>query len=50
MYEQVAASRLRLAEQLSAANRHGSFLEAAMELRRAEVATSLGTIQGVATV
>lgn len=50
MYEQVAASRLRMASQLSASKRYVSFLEAALETRRAEVAAALSSMQILARV
>ena len=50
MYEQVAASRLRMANQLSASNRYVAFLETALEARRSEVATALDSMQSLARV
>jgi hypothetical protein len=45
MYEQVAASRNRMAQQLSAANRHVTFLESALESRRGEVAAAMDSMR-----
>lgn len=50
MYEQVAASRLRMANQLSASNRYVAFLESALEARRSEVAAALDSMQCLARV
>ena len=50
MYEQVAASRNRMAQQLSAANRHVSFLKTALESRRGEVAAAMASMQALTQV
>jgi len=50
MYEQVAASRNRMAQQLSAANRHVTFLETALESRRGEVAAAMASMQALTQV
>ena len=50
MYEQVAASRNRMAQQLSAANRHVTFLETALESRRGEVAAAMDSMHSLTQV
>ena len=50
MYEQVAASRNRMAQQLSAANRHATFLEMALGSRHGEVAAAMDSMRSLTEV